>query len=218
MIEKSRIDQYFKYAEVIAQAKKYMKEVEVEILEEAAVKLSSSKEKTFRFFGNGQNCLTVTEQETTVVLSYELLKSFLGEKLSSEFITKTEKYKLESMLAKILSPVASGKFTEVSLYDAVETVAIAAPDAAKAMLHKKIKGEYAKDLKILDVLTLATKEEKETYAYLIEEAANFDRICALLKMLGYTPETAEFDAKLAELKTLLIVDTVLKIGNKPTEE
>lgn len=202
-MEKERIDQYFKYKEVIKRASDYMKEVEKDVLEEAEKMKETSKDKTFRFDGTGASFIEVVEAEKLDMVSPSALMSYLNNNADA-FIKGEMKYSIDNKFVKLVRDVVAGNYVDTTFEDAVKDVVSGLSDeSTKKVLTKKLKGVYTKD-----VVTLRTygNQNPEVDAYMLQEAKAYSNVSVLASAYGY--EVADF---IEHLRSLMFVDTTLKI-------
>jgi len=216
-MERSKIDQYFEYKKLMEEASTYVKEVEALALAEASDLMSSSKDKTFKFYGTGSNCITITEQEKLDVISFEAVIQLLqGD--PDGFVEEKKTKKLSLKFTKLVKNFVAGKYIEKDVKDVLEAeVKPAVDEKSYKAISKKIKGVYAKDKDLLTAYGFDVVQASDL-AYFIEEAHAFETVNTLLR--AYYPKAAEYEIEelREQLKKIMIVDTVLKVGSNSEEE
>lgn len=175
--------------------------------------------KYCQMYGTGSNMAAVSEAKEVTILNMDKLKDVLGEGLLRDKVAEVQKitYKIDRNLEKALKAIFTGDYTfEYTLEEFLDNMSVPADTKQKALLSRKLKGDYKADKKtMLSVLGYLTKEnterEAETLApdfdvelYYISKIKNAELIQA------YLPEDG-LDWTLAQVRKCILVEATLKI-------
>lgn len=142
--------------------------------------LTDTKIKSVRYSGANGNTALVTTADTVSVIAGELLQDIFGTVYPS-MVKQEIKYTLKTPAKRILSALWHGEYCSGSVAGIIKN--LSCDDKAKKALAKKIKGiDFDKDMEnLINYAGLSTSEASDT-AYLINEAAAWENICAIVKV------------------------------------
>ena len=216
MNHREKITELVKWTKLMKEGKTITDKLKSELLEEGINAMSSTKDKTIKFYGDDSNLVEVQRADKIDVISTTSLSTLLRD-ANDEFITKEIKYKVDTKLMNILAPLATGEYIQESLNDYIDKLTTEVKK--RAVLKKKLKGTFKRDTNtLINVLEMST-ENAETESYFIQEIVNYEKISTLLKSLGYDLTTPEKETKIfEEFKKCLVLDENVKISVKYEEE
>lgn len=153
-------------------------QAQIQIKAEAA--LTDTKNKSVQYSGSDGNSATVVIADSISVVAGELLPAIFGSVYPS-MVSQEVKYTLKAPAKRILSAIWHKEYCEGSVAEIIE--GLNCDDKAKKLLVKKLKGiNFDKDKKhLIDVAQLSDEEASDT-AYLLNEAAAWENICAIMKV------------------------------------
>lgn len=146
----------------------------------AEADLTDTKNKSVQYSGSDGNTASVTIADSVSVVAGELLPAIFGGVYPS-MVKQEVKYTLKAPAKRILSAIWHKEYCEGSVSEIVN--GLECDDKAKKVLLKKLKGiDFDKDKKnLVDIAQLSDEEASDT-AYLINEAAAWENICAIAKV------------------------------------
>jgi len=207
---KDKVDEYVKWDNLLAAAKKEIEKLKVDFQKRGLELMADRKVKQVEFWGNENNKVVVTTTETLKLVSYNFLQKVIGETLLKDFVREEPQYKLSEPFKRLLTAVFQGTYVE---QPAQEIIAYLTDDEkTRAALRKKLKGNWEKDVKSLQIIAGLSREDAEHYAYFIAEAMNYEKIVHLLEAAGYEKDSDAFRAALDSLRHAVVVEEGIKIG------
>ena len=159
-----------------------------------------------RFFG-GEGSVSVTDKHKLDITNPDRLQKWLPEGVYKKNVSETTetKYKLNADFESMLKAVAMDDYTFEMTMDEVLDQLHLLPDAKqRALLLKKLKGDFDKDRKTLNAVFKVEEnwEEELYYIHRIKQAELIQK---------YLPDEL-IDVTMTELKKCIMVDTSLSIG------
>ncbi len=155
-------------------------ELQAKLLIEAEKELTDTKLKSVSWTSKGNNAALVTISDTVSVVAGELLQSIFGAVYPSMVEQKTT-YTLKAPAKRILSAIWHREYCEGSVTEIID--GLICDDKKKRVLLKKIKGlSFEKDKQNLMKIAGLSETEASDTAYLINEAAAWENICAFVKI------------------------------------
>ncbi|MBQ8297092.1 MAG: hypothetical protein IJX77_04845, partial [Ruminococcus sp.] len=153
-------------------------QAQLQVKAEAA--LTDTKNKSVQYSGSDGNTASVTIADSVSVVAGELLPAIFGSVYPS-MVKQEVKYTLKAPAKRILSAIWHKEYCEGSVAEIISS--LSCDDKAKKVLMKKVKGiDFDKDKKnLIDFAGLADEEASDT-AYLLNEAAAWENICAIMKV------------------------------------
>jgi len=207
---KDKVDEYVKWDNLLAAAQKEIEKLKVDFQKRGLELMADRKVKQVEFWGNENNKVVVTTTETLKLVSYNFLKKVIGETLLKDFVREKPQYKLSEPFKRLLTAVFQGTYVE---QPAQEIIAYLTDDEkTRITLKKKLKGNWEKDVKSLQIIAGLSREDAEHYAYFIAEAMNYEKIVHLLEAAGYEKDSDAFRAALDSLRHAVVVEEGIKIG------
>lgn len=153
-------------------------QAQIQVKAEAA--LTDTKVKSVRYAGSYGNTASVTISDTVSVVAGELLSAIFG-KVYPSMVKQEVKYTLKAPAKRILAAIWHREYCEGSVSEIID--GLSCDDKAKKVLLKKVKGiDFEKDKNNLEIYAGLSEEEASDTAYLINEAAAWENICAILKV------------------------------------
>ena len=168
----------------ISAAKKVLSEeydeLQAKLLVEAEKELTDTKLRSISWTSDDKNTAAVTISDTVSVVAGDLLESIFGVVYPSMVEQKTT-YTLKAPAKRILSAIWHREYCEGSVLEIISS--LSCDDKAKRVLLKKVKGiSFEKDKQNLMKLAGLTETDASDTAYLINEAAAWENICAFVKV------------------------------------
>lgn len=204
---KEKVDEIIKWEKIRSEAAAHLSGLKAEFLEIGIEELSKSKIKTTAYIGDAGNRVQIQESEKLDVVSAEKLKNILGS-AAKEYVTEVTKYDLSSKLVKIITPLISGNYEEGTIAEVLSTLT---DDSKKlALLNKKIKGNFKKDVTNLQLILDMPEEEAISLAYKLEEIGNYEKIVVFAKAVK--PESYSVEEFLNEFKDLFFVEDTVRLS------
>lgn len=159
-----------------------------------------------RFFGD-EGSVSVTDKHKLDITNPDRLQKWLPEGVYKKNVSETTetKYKLNADFESMLKAVAMDDYTFEMTMDEVLDQLHLLPDAKqRALLLKKLKGDFDKDRKTLNAVFKVEEnwEEELYYIHRIKQAELIQK---------YLPDEL-IDVTMTELKKCIMVDTSLSIG------
>lgn len=153
-------------------------QAQLQVRAEAA--LTDTKNKSVQYSGSNGNTASVVIADSVSIVAGELLPYIFGSVYPS-MVKQEVKYTLKAPAKRILSAIWHKEYCEGSVSEIIS--GLSCDDKAKKVLVKKIKGiDFDKDKKNLIDIAQLTDEEASDTAYLLNEAAAWENICAILKV------------------------------------
>lgn len=153
-------------------------QAQLQVSAEAA--LTDTKIKSVHYSGSGGNAAAVTISDTISVIAGELLPAVFG-KVYSSMVKQEVKYTLKAPAKRILSAIWHKEYCEGSVAEIIG--GLSCDDKAKKVLMKKLKGiDFDKDKDNLMIYAGLTDSDASDTAYLLNEAAAWENICAIAKV------------------------------------
>lgn len=142
--------------------------------------LTDTKIKSVGYSGTNGNSATITTSDTVSVIAGELLADIFGKVYPSMVESKTT-YTLKAPAKRILSAIWHREYCEGSISGIIGS--LNCDYKAKNVLLKKVRGiNFDKDKEnLMNYAGLSEAEASDT-AYLINEAAAWENICAFVKV------------------------------------
>lgn len=142
--------------------------------------LTDTKIKSVGYSGTNGNSATITTSDTVSVIAGELLADIFGKVYPSMVESKTT-YTLKAPAKRILSAIWHREYCEGSVAEIIGS--LSCDDKAKSVLLKKVRGiNFDKDKENLMNYAGLSEAEASDMAYLINEAAAWENICAFVKV------------------------------------
>lgn len=153
-------------------------QAQIQLKAEAA--LTDTKNKSVQYSGSDGNTASVVIADSISVIAGELLPAIFGSVYPS-MVKQEVKYTLKAPAKRILAAIWHKEYCEGSVAEIIGS--LSCDDKAKKVLLKKIKGtDFDKDKKyLIDIAQLSDEEASDT-AYLLNEAAAWENICAIVKV------------------------------------
>ena len=207
---KAMVDEYVKWDNLLAEAKREIEKLKADFQKWGLELMADKKVKQVNFWGNEHNKVVVTTTETLKLVSYSFLKNVIGEALLKDFVKEEPQYKLSEPFKRLLTAIFQGNYVDQPVQEIIDHLT----DDKKTgtTLKKKLKGNWEKDVKALQVIAGLSREDAEHYAYFIVEAMNYEKIVHLLVIAGYEKDSGAFRAALESLRHAVVVEEGIKIG------
>ncbi len=153
-------------------------QAQIQLKAEAA--LTDTKNKSVQYSGSDGNSASVVIADSISIIAGELLPAIFGSVYPS-MVKQEVKYTLKAPAKRILAAIWHKEYCEGSVAEIIGS--LSCDDKAKKVLLKKIKGtDFDKDKKyLIDIAQLSDEEASDT-AYLLNEAAAWENICAIVKV------------------------------------
>lgn len=153
-------------------------QAQLQVKAEAA--LTDTKNKSVQYSGSDGNTASVVIADSISIIAGELLPAIFGSVYPS-MVKQEVKYTLKAPAKRILAAIWHKEYCEGSVAEIIGS--LSCDDKAKKVLLKKIKGtDFDKDKKyLIDIAQLSDEEASDT-AYLLNEAAAWENICAIVKV------------------------------------
>lgn len=142
--------------------------------------LHNKKSKTIKYVGSDNAFVKISNAQTIKLSEPELLENLFG----SGLVTEKNVYELAPKYKKTLGLVVNNDMINGTLDELIST--ITTDSDTKALLKKKLKGDYNKDLTTLIHILNINEEEASDIAYLASEVMAFESFTKMLKSLNYT--------------------------------
>lgn len=153
-------------------------QAQIQLKAEAA--LTDTKNKSVQYSGSDGNTASVVIADSISIIAGELLPAIFGSVYPS-MVKQEVKYTLKAPAKRILAAIWHKEYCEGSIAEIIGS--LSCDDKVKKVLMKKVKGiDFDKDKKyLIDIAQLSDEEASDT-AYLLNEAAAWENICAIMKV------------------------------------
>ncbi len=146
----------------------------------AETALTDTKIKSVHYAGTNGNTAVVTIADTISIVAGELLPAIFG-KVYPSMVKQEVKYTLKAPAKRILSAIWHKEYCKGCVSEIISS--LDCDDKSKKVLAKKLKGiDFDKDKDNLMIYAALSEEEASDTAYLINEAAAWENICAIVKV------------------------------------
>ena len=210
---KAKVDEYEKWSKLLDECKSVTEKLKGEFEQQALDELNVKKSKQVEFWGSSAK-VVVTRSETLKVVSHTYLTKTLGDILKDFYKEKTT-YEYVEPFKSVLTALFQGAYVEETLDDVIAQ--ISPNDKIRQLLKKKLKGNWKKDIKVLQSVTGKPKNEAEYYAFFVQESINYGKITQLLETAGHKKDTPEFETAIQAIKNAVIVEEGIKVGLETAE-
>ncbi len=163
-----------------ASLKAEYEELQAWLLKDAETKLTDTKLKSVSHTSTEGNTAAVVITDTVSVVASGMLQAIFG-KVYPDMVKEETKYTLKAPAKRILSAIWHQEYCKGSVTEIID--GLACDDKAKKVLMKKLKGvDFDKDKENLMKIAGLSEAEASDTAYLINEAAAYEAICAFVKV------------------------------------
>jgi len=207
---KAKVDEYVKWENLLVEAKKEIEKLKTDFQKKGLELMADKKIKQVEFWGNENSKVVVTATETLKLVSHSFLQDIIGERLLRDFVKEELQYKLSEPFKRMLTAVFQGTYIEQPVTEIIAQ--LTNDDKTRTTLRKKLKGNWDKDVKSLQIIAGLGREEAEHFAYFIQEAMNYEKIAHLMRAAGYEPGSQGFQAALENLRHAVVVEEGIKVG------
>lgn len=147
---------------------------------DAEALLTDTKLKSIHRTTPAGNSVTITVSDTVSVVVNELLEPIFGKAYPS-MVKEETKYSLKPTAKRLLSAIWNQEYCEGSVEEIINS--LSCDDKTKKALLKKVKGvNFDKDKDNLMHFAELSEEDASDTAYLINEAAAWESISAIVKV------------------------------------
>lgn len=209
-ILKAKVDEFAKWMNLAAAAKKEIDKLKAEFQKEAVELMKDKKVKQMEFWGTKNAKVAVTTTETLKLVSYNFLLKVIGEVLIKDFVKEEPQYKLSEPFKRLLTAIFQGDYMEQPVDDVIAQ--ISDNEKIRKTLKKKLKGNWEKDVENLKAIAGLDDGEAEHYAYFIQEAKNYEKIAHLLEAAGHAQNSDGFKKALDNIRHAVVVEEGIKVG------
>lgn len=174
------IDQMAEIRQIIKSLNAKYDSLQAKLQINAEADLTDTKIKSVHYSGTDGNTAAVTISDTISVVAGELLPAVFG-KVYPSMVKQEVKYTLKAPAKRILTAIWHKEYCEGSVAEIIS--GLSCDDKTKKVLMKKLKGiDFDKDKEnLVNYAGLSDAEASDT-AYLINEAAAWENICAIVKV------------------------------------
>lgn len=174
------IDQMAEIRQIIKSLNAKYDSLQAKLQINAEADLTDTKIKSVHYSGTDGNTAAVTISDTISVVAGELLPAVFG-KVYPSMVKQEVKYTLKAPAKRILTAIWHKEYCEGSVAEIIS--GLSCDDKTKKVLIKKLKGiDFDKDKEnLVNYAGLSDAEASDT-AYLINEAAAWENICAIVKV------------------------------------
>lgn len=207
---KTKVDEYVKWENLLNEAKKEIEKLKADFQKRGLELMENKKVKQVEFWGSENSKVVVTVTETLKLVSYNFLLKVIGETLLKDFVKEEVQYKLTEPFKRLLIAVFQGTYIDQPVWEIIDQ--LTDDEKIRATLKKKLKGNWAKDMKSLQIIAGLSREDAEHYAYFIAEARNYEKIIHLLRAAGYESDHDVIQDALENLCHAVVVEEGVKVG------
>lgn len=212
---KAKVDELAKWTKLAEDCKREIEMLKGEFDKLGTKEMADKKIKQVEFWGSSNNKVVVTESETLKV-QYDCVLEELFAKVKAGLMSVEPSYKYKEPFKKVLIALIQGTYIDERFASVIKQIPV--PEDVKEVLKKKLKGNWKKDINILQNIGKLSNEDSEYYSYQIQESMNYEKIVALLKTAGYEIESPEFKQTIDSIKAVAIVETGIKISVEADDE
>lgn len=212
---KAKVDELAKWTKLSEDCKREIEILKGDFDKLGTKEMADKKIKQVEFWGSSNTKVVVTESETLKV-QYDCVLEELFAKVKAGLMSVEPSYKYKEPFKKVLIALIQGTYIDERFASVIKQIPV--PEDVKEVLKKKLKGNWKKDINILQNIGKLGKEDSEYYAYQIQESMNYEKIIALLKTAGYEIDSPEFNQTIDSIKAVAIVETGTKISVEADDE
>lgn len=163
-----------------ASLKAEYEELQAWLLKDAETKLTDTKLRSVSHTSTEGNTAAVVITDTVSVVAAGMLPAIFG-KVYPDMVKEETKYTLKAPAKRILSAIWHQEYCKGCVAEIIS--GLACDDKAKSVLMKKLKGvDFDKDKENLMKIAGLPETEASDTAYLINEAAAWENICAFVRV------------------------------------
>lgn len=177
------VDEYAALAQQAAQIKARQDELRAYFERRAVEDLRDTKLKTMEYPGSGGARVTVSTTETPKLGSSHMLRDLLGD-VADDYIKTETVSKPTDDLKRLIVMACQGSYIEGSLDQTIR--AITDDDQVASVLHKRLKGQYKRDVATLMTVAGLDAQQASEEAYLTAEIINYEWMTQVLRSAGWT--------------------------------
>lgn len=211
---KDKVDEIVKWSNLASECKRELDKLKGEFQKFGLEEMSDKKLKQVEFWGSNNAKVVVTTSESLKVVSHTFLLQTLDYVLK-DFAKENTTYEYSAPFKRILTAICQGAYVEESLDNAISQVTT--DEKTKKALHKKLKGNWEKDIETLKILVGLSQVDAEHYAYFIQEIINYEKIVNLLEAAGHHKDTQDFAIALKAIRHAVVVEEGIKVGIEAEE-
>ena len=175
-------------------------------LQSRGVQIMDDKNIKYVKFFSAKGACAITDSMSLEILNIDKLEKCLGAGVFNQKVKETTetKYKFDTKLEKCLKAIFTGDYTfEVGLDEFLDNMSVKPDDKQKKLLMKRLKGDYGKDIALLE--SIFGKGDYEVECWYIYKIKNAELIRAFLPEEG-------IDFMIQEIRKCLIVEEKTSIA------
>ena len=178
-----RVNEYAVLTQQMARLKSRAEELKAYFERLAVADLKDTKLKTVEYLGSDGGRVTVSMTEAPKLGSSHMLRGLLGD-VADDYIKTETVSKPTDDLKRLIVMACQGSYIEGSLDQTIR--AITDDEQVASVLHKRLKGQYKRDMAtLINVAGLDTQRASEE-AYLTAEIINYEWMTQVLRSAGWT--------------------------------
>lgn len=200
MTDAQLVDECIRLDQEQAEGRKQLNAYKAELQARGAVRMEDQNIKYVKFYA-ADGLAAVTDSQSLDILNPDKLKNLIGEGVYKTKISENVKtdYKCDKKLEKALKAIFTQDYTfEMTMEEFLDEMSIKPDGKQKAVLLKKLKGEYEPDRKLLEAV-FETTQDFDVELYFIYKIKNGELIKAFLPEEG-------LDYTMAEIKKAILVE------------
>ena len=176
------VDEYAVLTQHMARLKGRAEELKAYFERLAVADLKDTKLKTMEYMGSKGGRVTVSVTETPKLGSGNMLRGLLGD-VAEDYIKTETVDKPKEDCKRLIVMACQGSYIEGSLDQTIR--AITDDDQVASVLHKRLKGQYKRDMATLINVAGLDAQRASEEAYLTAEIINYEWMTQVLRSAGW---------------------------------
>ena len=177
------VNEYADLTRHMAQVKARQDELRAYFERLAVADLKDTKLKSIEYWGSDGGRVTVSTTETPKLGSSHMLRGLLGD-VADDYIKTETVSKPTDNLKRLIVMACQGSYIEGSLDQTIR--AITDDEQVASALHKRLKGQYKRDMATLINVAGLDAQQASEEAYLTAEIINYEWMTQVLRSAGWT--------------------------------
>lgn len=176
------VNEYADLTRHMAQIKARQDELRAYFERLAVADLKDTKLKSIEYWGSDGGRVTVSMTEAPKLGSSHMLRDLLGD-VADDYIKTETVSKPTDDLKRLIVMACQGSYIEGSLDQTIR--AITDDDQVASVLHKRLKGQYKRDMATLINVAGLDAQRASEEAYLTAEIINYEWMTQVLRSAGW---------------------------------